>query len=280
MLPIAPQVNAQNVNVLTLGEVEQGNANNANTGQASQQENSASAGATRRPAPTETCGSCGSKPAVTSQKNTSGQKQVQVLPIAPQVNAQNVNVLTLGEVEQGNANNANTGQASQQENSARMSSGCNTGCRPGPCRTHCYPKPAPSQCHWHCHPAPCHAHCHPTRCHAHCHPAPCHLHCHAKPAPRPCECQAQPTERPPCGCQPSWMTCGCEPKDSRQENVSSQRQIQILPIAPQLNLQNVNVLAFGDVEQGDANNANTGQASQQVNTWRGVENAGRPPVLR
>ena len=77
------------------------------------------------------------------------------------------------------------------------------------------------------------------------------------------------------------MTCGCEPKDSRQENVSSQRQIQILPIAPQLNLQNVNVLAFGDVEQGDANNANTGQASQEGNTWRGVTRTpAGPPVLR
>lgn len=42
--------------------------------------------------------------------------------------------------------------------------------------------------------------------------------------------------------------------------------MRFIPIAPQLNVQNVNVFTFGDVKQGDANNANTGQASQQHNT--------------
>ena len=54
-------------------------------------------------------------PSPTQQSNESDQKQVQVVPIAPQVNAQNVNVLA-GGVSQGDANNANTGQAAQQEN--------------------------------------------------------------------------------------------------------------------------------------------------------------------
>ncbi len=52
------------------------------------------------------------------QGNDSDQGQIQILPVAPQLNAQNVNVLTSGDVEQGNANNANTGQAAQQSNRA------------------------------------------------------------------------------------------------------------------------------------------------------------------
>ena len=56
-----------------------------------------------------------SHPAPTQQSNDSDQGQVQVIPIAPQLNVQNVNVLS-GGVSQGNANNANTGQAAQQEN--------------------------------------------------------------------------------------------------------------------------------------------------------------------
>ena len=40
----------------------------------------------------------------------------------------------------------------------------------------------------------------------------------------------------------------------------------MIPIAPQLNLQNVNLLTFGDVTQGNVNNANTGQATQQSNS--------------
>jgi hypothetical protein len=94
----------QNVNVLTFGDVEQGNANNANTGQANQQEN------------TRHGSSCGCGSPSGGQSNRSEQQQVQIAPFAPQVNVQNVNVLTFGDVEQGNANNANTGQASQQSN--------------------------------------------------------------------------------------------------------------------------------------------------------------------
>ncbi len=62
-----------------------------------------------------------------SQSNESDQGQIQVVPIAPQVNVQNANVATFGEVEQGDANNANTGQASQQENTAgRLQPGWST----------------------------------------------------------------------------------------------------------------------------------------------------------
>jgi hypothetical protein len=56
-----------------------------------------------------------------------------------------------------------------------------------------------------------------------------------------------------------------------------------VPIAPQLNVQNVNVLTFGEVEQGNANNANTGQASQQQNTLQAASYKpkpdNQPPVL-
>jgi hypothetical protein len=61
----------------------------------------------------------------------------------------------------------------------------------------------------------------------------------------------------------------CPPaRGNGQRNESDQHQLQLVPIAPQVNLQNVNVLSGGDVEQ-DANNANTGQASQQQNTLGG-----------
>jgi hypothetical protein len=53
-----------------------------------------------------------------------------------------------------------------------------------------------------------------------------------------------------------------------QSNKSSQKQIQIAPVAPQTNVQNNNVGTIGDVEQGNANNANTGQANQQQNTLK------------
>ena len=111
VVPIAPQLNAQNVNVLS-GGVSQGDANNANTGQAAQQENGGQsapvlAGAYK--------GDGGSSQA--AGRNESDQGQLQVVPIAPQLNAQNVNVLS-GGVSQGDANNANTGQAAQQENVA------------------------------------------------------------------------------------------------------------------------------------------------------------------
>src|SRR4029450_2320385 len=59
--------------------------------------------------------------------------------------------------------------------------------------------------------------------------------------------------------------------DQGQGNTSSQGQVQVVPIAPQVNVQNVNVLTGGDVDQGDANNANTGQANQQENTQVAVQ---------
>ena len=64
------------------------------------------------------------------------------------------------------------------------------------------------------------------------------------------------------------MSAAARARRGYQSNRNEQKQIQIVPIAPQLNVQNVNVLTFGDVEQGNANNANTGQANQQENTSR------------
>jgi hypothetical protein len=104
-------VNVQNVNLLTFGDVEQGNANNANTGQANQQENTAKS-------THSSCG-CSSTSSGGWQKNDSDQKQIQIVPIAPQANVQNTNIGTFGDVEQGNANNANTGQANQQANTVK-----------------------------------------------------------------------------------------------------------------------------------------------------------------
>ena len=115
-MPIAPQHNVQNFNLFTFGDVEQGDANNANTGQANQQKNykSSSQPSYGKSAPWCGCGSTGS-----GQSNKSEQEQIQIVPIAPQHNVQNVNLLTFGDVEQGNANNANTGQASQQHNTLK-----------------------------------------------------------------------------------------------------------------------------------------------------------------
>ncbi len=212
ILPIAPQLNAQNVNVLTSGDVEQGNANNANTGQAAQQENTQYQQEHTSSGPSQ----------AGAQANDSDQHQVQVLPIAPQVNLQNVNVATFGDVEQGNANNANTGQATQQENT----------------RVAGHPK-------------------HGSK--------PCGDKCRPRPEPKPC-----PPKDEPKPCPPKHESKPCPPKhdggsSAGQRNDGDQHQVQIVPIAPQVNLQNVNVLTFGDVEQGNANNANTGQAAQQSN---------------
>ena len=45
-----------------------------------------------------------------------------------------------------------------------------------------------------------------------------------------------------------------------------QHQVQVVPIAPQVNLQNVAVLP-GSVSDSNANNTNTGQAAQQAERW-------------
>lgn len=76
------------------------------------------------------------------------------------------------------------------------------------------------------------------------------------------------------------------PTGTTQSNESDQAQVQVVPVAPQVNVQNANVATFGDVEQGDANNANTGQAAQQENVSVGGSHAGgqvdggRRPVPR
>jgi hypothetical protein len=49
-----------------------------------------------------------------------------------------------------------------------------------------------------------------------------------------------------------------------------------------VNVQNVNLLTLGNVEQGNANNANTGQANQQANTVLGPSKHkpdNTPPVM-
>jgi hypothetical protein len=121
-----------------------------------------------------------------------------------------VNFLT-GDVRQGDANNANTGQANQQHNTqiavqkaAGPKAGPKPGCEPG--------KPGG---------------------------------------------QSGPTGPP---------STGGQSVKQHQGNWSKQKQIQFIPIAPQANLQNVNVFTFGWISQGDVNNANTGQANQQHNT--------------
>jgi len=206
VVPIAPQVNVQNVNVLTGGNVDQGDANNANTGQANQQQNTQVAvqkdgGGDPSGGPSQTVDQ--------GQGNHSSQGQLQIVPIAPQVNVQNVNVGTYGDVQQGDANNANTGQANQQHDTqvaVQKSSGG--------------------------------------------------------------------SQHDGCNC-PSGPPPGDPSISQHQGNSSTQKQVQIIPIAPQANVQNVNVLTFGDVHQGDANNANTGQANQQQNTQVAVQKAGK-----
>jgi hypothetical protein len=343
VVPVAPQVGVQNVNVLPLGDVEQGDANNANTGQAVQQENAAAGQGSYQ-------GDGRSLAAGPSQQNAAAQQQVQVVPVAPQVSVQNVNVLPLGDVEQGDANNANTGQAVQQEND-RVSGRhgeqgpkqCGQWCgpthepepkpkpkpKPKPCawdhgQKPCAPKPEPKPCSWHhgqnpCppghkpEPRPCPEHetkpCPPKHELKPCppghkpkpeprpcpeqetkpcpqkheskpcppepkpEPKPCPQKHESKPCPpkhesKPCPPEPKPEPRPrppkhePKPCPPSKPAQGHEPE---QRNVSGQQQVQIVPIAPQLNVQNVNLLGLGAVSQGSANNANTGQAAQQSN---------------
>ena len=244
VVPIAPQANVQNANVATYGDVEQGNANNANTGQAAQQENTLGSQAS----PVHRNVVDGGQGQTGAQENESDQRQVQVVPVAPQLNVQNVNVGTGGDVEQGDANNANTGQAAQQENT-RVSG--ERGKHETPCcpREHgekrCPPKGEASPCPPKQEPKPSH---------------PRH------------ERKACPPRHEP---KPSSLD-----RSTAQRNESSQRQVQIVPIAPQVNVQNLNVLTFGDVEQGNANNANTGQATQQSNTLlAGRGKGGSPPLV-
>ena len=213
VVPIAPQLNVQNVNVGT-GSVKQGDANNANTGQANQQQNTQVAaqkgGGESKDSPCSSCSpwqpassGSGDQSVDQHQGNGSDQQQVQVVPIARQANVQNVNVLTSGDVSQGDANNANTGQANQQQNTqvaVQKGSG-------GPSHDGC-------------------------------------------------DCSSKGPE----------AGSGDPSVDQHQGNWSKQKQIHVVPVAPQLNVQNVNAGTGGYVRQGDANNANTGQANQQQNT--------------
>jgi hypothetical protein len=293
IVPMAPQVNVQNVNVATHGDVEQGDANNANTGQASQQENTSKAGH-GSPAPSSKCGSCSKPNSGGGQSNDSDQSQIQIVPVAPQKNVQNVNLFTFDDVKQGDANNANTGQANQQHNSQASS-------RPS------YAKPAPngygkssSQCD----------RCDSTRSGYQSNRseqkqiqfipiAPQHNFQNvnvftggdvrqgdvnnANTGQANQQENSQASSRPtyskpaPRGYGKSTPSCGCgSTRSGYQSNRSEQKQIQFIPIAPQLNVQNFNLFTFGKVRQGDANNANTGQANQQKN-WSSGGKSYTPP---
>ncbi|HEU0334983.1 MAG TPA: hypothetical protein VFR43_00425 [Gaiellaceae bacterium] len=274
VIPVAPQLNVQNVNVATFGDVEQGDAANANTGQTAQQENTAKDTSGTSPA-RHRCGGCSPSKHSGGQSNRSVQKQVQIVPIAPQANLQNVNVSTFGDVEQGDAANANTGQTTQQENTRVAGTHgkhepehCYDACKPRyeakprPCGSYeaCEPRPEPK-------PRPCDSYAKHDS----------HGTCEPRPEPKPCDayakhdsygkCEPRPQPKPRSKpCDADGKHGSYPPKHGgAQSNASHQGQVQILPIAPQLNVQNVNLLTFGDVEQGDAANANTGQVVQQSN---------------
>ncbi len=323
VVPIAPQANVQNVNVgggnagnnetRTLngggqGDIEQGNANNANTGQASQQQNTVVGGSggtntKSHPstAPSKTSCGCPRKPSshtssksTTDQSNHSDQSQVQIVPIAPQLNVQNVNVGNQGDVEQGNANNANTGQANQQENTHRSGFGgreqdgswskggrCEKGCaspshKSSGGSTSARQSNRSEQEQIQIVPIAPQANvqnvnvltfgdveqgnannANTGQANQQENTASSGRSGHAGEWKGDCERG--------CSSSRSHKSSGGS-TSARQSNWSDQEQIQIVPIAPQANLQNVNVLTFGDVEQGNANNANTGQANQQENT--------------
>jgi hypothetical protein len=277
VVPVAPQLNVQNVNVGT-SDVRQGDANNANTGQASQQHNTQVAVQRGVPAPDHgpTSPSWSSKPKGhgptshggssirQSQGNWSSQKQLQVVPIAPQANVQNENLLTFGKVSQGDANNANTGQANQQHNTQVAVQEAGHPSHPAPGRAGCKPG---GKCQGGCKPdGKCQDGCKPDG---------------------KCQDGCKPDRKCQDGCKPAGKPGPPKPGTRRieqhQGNWSSQKQLQLIPIAPQLNLQNVNLLTFGSVRQGDVNNANTGQASQQQNTqiaWQQerLPHGGMPPA--
>ena len=264
VVPIAPQVNVQNTNIATGGDVEQGDANNANTGQASQQENTAAA-----PAP------------VVAQSNESDQEQIQIVPIAPQVNVQNTNIATHGDVEQGDANNANTGQANQQENTSEAGHSS-----PAP-RTTCGSCSQPTsgggqrndsdQSQIQIVPIAPQVNVQNTNIatggdveqgdanNANTGQANQQENTNTSNAGH-----GSPAPSSKCG------SCSQPSSGGWQKNDSDQSQIQIVPIAPQVNVQNVNIATHGDVEQGDVNNANTGQANQQENTSKGGHGSPAP----
>jgi hypothetical protein len=298
ILPIAPQVNVQNVNVGTWGDVEQGDANNANTGQANQQHNTQvavqkSSGGSQH----DGC-DCSSSPPPADpsisqhQGNSSTQKQIQIVPIAPQANVQNVNALTFGDVHQGDANNANTGQANQQQNTqvAVQKTGG------GPTKTGGCAQPSSSdgqsiaqkQGNW------------SRQKQLQIVPIAPQLNlqnvnlgtwgdvrqgdvnnANTGQANQQHGTQIAVQKAGKAG-ERSWSpSSSAVPSGSASQSVSQhqgnhswQKQLQFIPIAPQLNAQNVNLLTWGYISQGDANNANTGQANQQENTQLAFQRGG------
>jgi hypothetical protein len=286
-------VNVQNVNVLTGGDVQQGDANNANTGQANQQQNTQVAvqedQAGKDPVQMQSQTADPSQPADQGgqsidqgQGNHSSQDQAQIVPIAPQVNVQNVNVLTGGDVQQGDANNANTGQASQQQNTqvAVQKDGGND---PGSGQSQTVDQGQGN---------------HSSQGQVQIVPIAPQVNVQnvnvgtwgdveQGDANNANTGQANQQHNTQVAIQKagggSTKADGCiEPSSSggqsvvqKQGNWSGQKQIQIVPIAPQLNLQNVNLGTWGDVRQGDVNNANTGQANQQSGTQVAVQKAGK-----
>ncbi len=286
VVPIAPQVNVQNVNVLTGGDVDQGDANNANTGQANQQQNTQVA--VQKDGGDPSGGQ--SQTVDQGQGNHSSQGQLQVVPIAPQVNVQNVNVGTHGDVEQGDANNANTGQANQQHNTQVAVQKSSGGSRHDGCNCSSAPTggdPSISQ----------HQGNSSTQKQIQIVPIAPQANVqnvnvltfgdvHQGDANNANTGQANqqhntqvavqktgggPTKTDGCA-QPSGS--GEQSVTQRQGNWSGQKQIQFIAVAPQLNLQNVNLGTWGDVRQGDVNNANTGQANQQSGTQVAIQRAG------
>jgi hypothetical protein len=293
VVPIAPQLNVQNVNVGT-GSVKQGDANNANTGQASQQQSTQVAGqkggGESKDSP---CASCspwepassgsGGQSVDQHQGNSSDQQQVQVVPIAPQANVQNVNAGTSGDVSQGDANNANTGQANQQHTTqvAAQSGG------PGGGQSQTTDQGQGN------HSSQGQVQVVPIAPQANVQNVNVLTSGDVSQgdANDANTGQANQQQNTQVAVQkgsggPSHDGCDCSTKepqaagdpsvDQHQGNSSEQKQVQVVPIAPQLNVQNVNV-GTGDVEQGDANNANTGQASQQHGTQIAVQHGGSDP---
>ena len=290
VVPIAPQVNVQNVNVLTGGDVDQGDANNANTGQANQQQNTQVAdqedtagkdpvrmGPTSEPDPTT---GQDDQTVEQGQGNDSSQGQVQVVPIAPQVNVQNVNALTGGDVDQGDANNANTGQANQQHNtqiavqkdggdsSGSQSQAVDQGQGNHSSQGQVQIVPIAPQANVQNVNVGTYGDVHQGDAN------------NANTGQANQQHNTQVAVQSSGGSSHGGCNCSSSPESAdpsisqHQGNSSTQKQIQIVPIAPQANVQNVNVLTFGDVHQGDANNANTGQANQQQNTQVAVPKTG------
>ena len=295
VVPIAPQLNVQNVNVGT-GSVKQGDANNANTGQANQQQNTQVAaqkgGGESKDSPCSSCSpwqpassGSGDQSVDQHQGNGSDQQQVQVVPIAPQANVQNVNVLTSGDVSQGDANNANTGQANQQHNTQVA---VQQGGGPGGGQSQTTDQGQGN------HSSQGQVQVVPIAPQANVQNVNVLTSGDVSQgdANNANTGQANQQQNTQVAVQkgsggPSHDGCDCSSKgpeagsgdpsvDQHQGNWSKQKQIQVVPVAPQLNVQNVNAGTGGYVRQGDANNANTGQANQQHNTQVAVQKTGGP----